>query len=502
MIYLLQVCLIVFSLVQAYAAPIADFPAAPTAFSNALEKKHHPNIEEQAPAPAPTAPAPTAPAPTTPAPTAPSADQYLIQIDATALQKFGLYYPVTYKFRLPSGSNNLISQYRYGEETWQTLPEKIASDIFNGLDAVRFDYAGGFAYVSVRFSRSSDSIYLSFIDANGQPIPVEFDSISKYYDDRQAVVTITLDDWGSWSDSAFRAASDYLGSYGLYFTVGLITNGYLPWSSVQQKIDQHGDKLEIASHGANHVCNAADYATSGYETEIIGSRDAIRQNLQYGTNPYVSVYMEPCGYSDATLNNWVSAGDYLLTRGIGGRTTPFVDWNPLLERYDSAGVTFDTYKRADDASLLSLANAAFDGVLAAGTIYHLTDHPPQGLWHDNSYLLQHFNYIKGRSSIWYVPFGQLYQYHFIQELRGNLKVQHLGNSTRSGLNSDLNGDGKTDIRDALRSLQIATGTIIPTPADLVNGDVAPVIDGKSVPDGKIDIRDTMVILKRILNLAP
>ncbi|HEY3307777.1 MAG TPA: Ig-like domain-containing protein, partial [Desulfuromonadaceae bacterium] len=369
----------------------------------------------------------TSPAWATPseATSASSESGYLIHLKSADLQKFGLYYPVTYKFKMPPGASGLAAQYRYAvDEVWQELPEKMNGELFNGIDAVRFDYGGGFAYASIRFSRLSDSIYLRFIDTAGQAVAVQFNSLPRYYDDRQAVVTITLDDWGSWSDSAFRAASDYLGSYGLYFTVGLITNS-TPWSSVQQKIDQHGDKLEIASHGANHVCNAADYATSGYQAEIVGSRDAIRKNLQYGSNPYVPVYIEPCAYYDATLGNWVSAGDYLLTRGTN-YTAPFVAWNPLLGRYGRAGVTFGTYQRADDANLLSLANAAFDDALAAGNIYHLTDHPQQGLWYDNSNLLQHLDHIKGRNDVWYVPLGPFYQYHYVQEMRGDLAIQDLG----------------------------------------------------------------------------
>jgi PKD repeat protein len=75
---------------------------------------------------------------------------------------------------------------------------------------------------------------------------------------------------------------------------------------------------------------------------------------------------------------------------------------------------------------LAQANAVFDDVLDAGSVYHLADHPNDGHWHDGSFLLQHLDHVKGRSDVWYVPFGQLYQYRFIQEMREDLSIQHVG----------------------------------------------------------------------------
>lgn len=106
--------------------------------------------------------------------------------------------------------------------------------------------------------------------------------------------------------------------------------------------------------------------------------------------------------------------------------SPFAPWDSTQGRYGRAGITFDDQNYADNANLLAQANALFDDALAAGSIYHLADHPNEGRWHDGSYLLQHLNHVKGRSDVWYVPFGQLYQYHFIQEMRGNLSIQHIG----------------------------------------------------------------------------
>jgi len=57
------------------------------------------------------------------------------------------------------------------------------------------------------------------------------------------------------------------------------------------------------------------------------------------------------------------------------------------------------------------------------------------------------------------------------------------------------------IADALRALRIAAGLIQPTADDLAHGDVAPLVNGVPQPDGKIDIGDVIVILRRSVGLV-
>ena len=66
---------------------------------------------------------------------------------------------------------------------------------------------------------------------------------------------------------------------------------------------------------------------------------------------------------------------------------------------------------------------------------------------------------------------------------------------------DLNGDGKTDISDALKALKIAVGTITPSASELAAGDVSPLVNGVPAPDGKIDISDALAILKKAIGLS-
>ena len=66
---------------------------------------------------------------------------------------------------------------------------------------------------------------------------------------------------------------------------------------------------------------------------------------------------------------------------------------------------------------------------------------------------------------------------------------------------DMNGDGIVDVADALKLLKIAAGLVAATPDDLIQGDVAPFVNGKPQPDGRIDIGDVIIILRKAARLA-
>jgi alpha-tubulin suppressor-like RCC1 family protein len=67
---------------------------------------------------------------------------------------------------------------------------------------------------------------------------------------------------------------------------------------------------------------------------------------------------------------------------------------------------------------------------------------------------------------------------------------------------DLNGDGRVDIADALRALQIAVALFEATPAELLHGDVAPLdASGVPAPDGSIGVADALVILRKAVGLV-
>ena len=120
---------------------------------------------------------------------------YRVSLDSAAHAKFGLFYPATYVLGIPGGSSGLTAQYRYDTvSAWNALPAKTTSDFFNGIAAARFAYSSNTVYVDVPFSPSSDTIYLSVINSAQQPVAITYQGISKYYDNRKAVVTIDFDD--------------------------------------------------------------------------------------------------------------------------------------------------------------------------------------------------------------------------------------------------------------------------------------------------------------------
>jgi uncharacterized repeat protein (TIGR02543 family) len=64
------------------------------------------------------------------------------------------------------------------------------------------------------------------------------------------------------------------------------------------------------------------------------------------------------------------------------------------------------------------------------------------------------------------------------------------------------GSAPLTIVDALLALQMAVGTVTPTSAQILRMDTAPMVNGVSAGDGKIDIEDALVILYMAIGLIP
>jgi len=78
-----------------------------------------------------------------------------------------------------------------------------------------------------------------------------------------------------------------------------------------------------------------------------------------------------------------------------------------------------------------------------------------------------------------------------------------GGTSRNGVvvQSEILGQVSTPtILDAVEALKMATGSRQAGTGDLMHGDVAPLVNGVPVPDGKIDIGDVMVIMMRIVGI--
>jgi hypothetical protein len=355
--------------------------------------------------------------------------QFQVTINSTAHQAYGLFYPVTYMFHIPSGSSNLSAQYRYNQtSSWTTLTQKTAADFFNGVNAARFDYAASTAYLSVAFTQNSDNLFLRVVDSQNREVVLSYLGIPTYYDNRRAAVTVSLDDWTSTANADFNDAATILSGKSIHFTAAVITNQGPNWSLVQQWVNSGW--MEVASHSRNHTCTDQEYLAQGYAYQVTGSKQDILANLQL-PHPYVPTYIEPCGYESTALRQAVVNAGYLDTRGwaVPPVQNTFAAWGSDGS-YRTILYSIDTWSwpwYALDSTLLAQANASFDTAYAAGGIYHLVDHPWQGRWYTGSTLDTHSQYISNRRDVWYAAFGELYLYHYVQE-RGQVTVSPVGTS--------------------------------------------------------------------------
>jgi hypothetical protein len=62
------------------------------------------------------------------------------------------------------------------------------------------------------------------------------------------------------------------------------------------------------------------------------------------------------------------------------------------------------------------------------------------------------------------------------------------------------GTETPDIADAVKALRIGVGLVDPSVEDRLHGDVAPLVNGVPAPDGKIDMTDALLILKKVVGL--
>jgi len=358
-----------------------------------------------------------------------SSTLFKLSVDTNIHDDYGLSYPVTYQFSIPVGSLNLEAYKRYSEDgVWAQISEKTSSDFFNGIEAVRFDYAQNKAYISVAFNGASDNIFLMIVDEFGNTVDATYDKVVKYYDNRDAAVVFSADDWcgNSMIDAKFRYACDIFIPRKIWLSVGVITQGFSNdrkwgnqpppiWSHIQAQIDR--GYIEVNSHSRTHTWTP--YAN--YDSEVGGSKKDIINNLDLpplyksGTREYVWGWIAPYGCSDEEIRS--KLGEYKYMSDISGpfdsREGDFPDWDPNNGLYENWN-RWET--RVEDLTLAEL-NAEFDKRINAGKIYHLGFHPWLLDLHWNGKLAKHADYVKGRKNLWYVGQGALMIYHYVEDQR-------------------------------------------------------------------------------------
>jgi hypothetical protein len=65
----------------------------------------------------------------------------------------------------------------------------------------------------------------------------------------------------------------------------------------------------------------------------------------------------------------------------------------------------------------------------------------------------------------------------------------------------FSGTGAVTVSDALKALRIAVNLVTATAAEMLHGDVSPLVNGIPAPDGLITVDDALVILKKAVGLV-
>lgn len=353
---------------------------------------------------------------------------FILSVNHEKHDDYGFTYPVTYQFSILSDSSNLKAFKRYSEYAiWVQITEKTGEDFFNGVEAVRFDYDNDKVYVSVAFSDEGDEIFLKIVDQWGNPV-VTYDGITKYYDNRDAAVVFSADDWcgNSFIDLKFQQASDMFTSKKIWLSAAIITQGYRNdriwgdqpppiWGHIQDKIDK--GYIEVVSHSRTHP--HTPYIN--YDSEVEGAREDIVNNLtlpslyKSGTREYVWGWIAPYGDFDSTLA--AKLGEYKYMSDVSGpmddKGGDFPSWDPdnaLYEKWNRWEINIEI-----EQITLSKLNSEFDERTNAGKIYHLGFHPWRLDFSEGSKIDQHTDYVKGRNNLWYVGHGALMIYHYVED---------------------------------------------------------------------------------------
>ncbi len=347
----------------------------------------------------------------------------LITIDSSMHVDYGFAYPLTYQIAIPAQSQNLKAQVRFSKMyNWQNVFERTSEDFFNAKWAARFEYDEAQAFISVGFNAQSDSIYIRVIDEQGNTVPITFQQIPKFYDNRHMAVTLSADDMATWSQSKFDRSIGYTRAYNLWLT--LSTNpaacNNSTWQYLQNQVNN--GLIEIGNHTNTHP-DPKPY--TNYEYEVLDSKATILQKLNMpplfrnGDHEYVYAYIAPHGYTDSVIDSLIGVGKYLMNRLYFGDFYGFSEWDEANGSFFPIGVTkaMDPPKSQLGWGIgtndLDELNGAFDEAYQRQTVYHVMFHPNVVEW-DKAYTTDHLAYIANRKDVWYVALGHLYLYHLAQ----------------------------------------------------------------------------------------
>ena len=361
-------------------------------------------------------------------------NETIITVDSQTHIDYGLAYPITYEFIIPDEIDNLKAYCKFKSyEDWNQLIEKTSDDFFNGIEVVRFNYDENKAFVSVAFSDRSDSIFIMITNEENTAVNTTFSSISNHYDNRESVVTLTADDWAGWNNQNFIEACQNFREYNLWVSCAVITDisDSIVWNDIQEQLDL--GYVEVVSHSRTHPY----IPYFNIESEVLGSKQDLLENLhlpihnRYGIREYIYAWVAPYGEYNEEIDTLVSFGKYLISRLTDWGDNHFSNWDNSLRKFYPIGASIEVGSSSFWGSTdIEELNNTFDSVFDSKGIYHLMTHPNILEW-DQDFTIQHLEHISNRRDVWYVGFGHLYLYRFLQNAYTEHNLESLSHNKKS-----------------------------------------------------------------------
>jgi len=254
-------------------------------------------------------------------------------------------------------------------------------------------------------------------------------------------VVLTGDDWQEHDNADFVAACNACQARQLWFTPGICTHGMAmygwgppDWSLIQQEVDE--GFVEPASHSRNHLYPPYDEeqwgVQSSYVAEVGLSKFDILANIDLpplnrrGGAEYLYAWIEPFSCSDYMIRQLLGQFAYLCDR-CSGWSEIYAAWDPSHGLYRRVSGT----AWIDSVTVVEPLNELFDSVYENGGIHHMMCHPRCVDWVGGA-VLEHLDHVANRPDVWYVGFGHLYAYHYMDERN---VISH------SGIVAVADGDG-------------------------------------------------------------
>ena len=346
--------------------------------------------------------------------------QYQIVLDSNIHEQYGCLYPITYTFQY-SGNGLPIKAYKkYNTDmNWEMLSENGSTDYFNGVETFRVDSVSKKIYASAAFASYSDTLFFKFTDDQSNSLEVNFENIPKYYDNRKAVVTATIDDVQGWKSDISIRSGEIFQEYEMWLTMGIVTGGTgdNTWNRLQDLIEN--GYIEAAAHSRTHP-SPQPYGDA-LESEVAGCKQDIIDNLTLprkfnkSGQEYVYTWIAPNGYTDNEIDSLLGVEDFLVNRLYSPDKIQTADWDSSLGHFEPYGMTGEmgnTSWQSSATTDTTVLKERFDTAYNADGVYHVMFHPQSIDW-DQEYGPSHLDYIDQRTDVWYVSLGHLYLYELI-----------------------------------------------------------------------------------------